>query len=59
MTPSLVPQEILVRALAQRSVAFQLSVIVAPALGGLLFAIQPELVYTVVGRVLARRPRSP
>ena len=45
MTPSLVPQEILVRALAQRSVAFQLSVIVAPALGGLLFAIQPELVY--------------
>jgi hypothetical protein len=46
MTPSLVPQEILVRALAQRSVAFQLSVIVAPALGGLLFAIKPELVYT-------------
>ncbi len=45
MTPSLVPQDILVRALAQRSVAFQLSVIVAPALGGLLFAIQPELVY--------------
>jgi hypothetical protein len=45
MTPSLVPQEILVRALAQRSVAFQLSVIVAPALGGLLFAIKPELVY--------------
>ncbi|HET9241852.1 MAG TPA: MFS transporter [Gaiella sp.] len=45
MVPSLVPQEILVRALAQRSVAFQLSVIAAPALGGLLFAIQPELVY--------------
>jgi hypothetical protein len=45
LTPSLVPQETLVRALAQRSVAFQLSVIVAPALGGLLFAIEPELVY--------------
>ena len=45
MVPSLVPQEILVRALAQRSVAFQLSVIVAPALGGLLFALEPELVY--------------
>src|SRR6188768_1855726 len=45
MTPSLVPQEILVKAFAQRSVAFQLSVIVGPALGGLLFAIQPELVY--------------
>jgi len=47
MTPSLVPQEILVRALAQRSVAFQLSVIGGPALGGVLFAIRPELVYIV------------
>jgi hypothetical protein len=45
MTPSLVPQEILVKAFAQRSVAFQLSVIVGPALGGLLFALHPELVY--------------
>jgi Transmembrane secretion effector len=45
MVPSLVPQEILVRAFAQRSVAFQLSMIVAPALGGLLFALRPELVY--------------
>jgi MFS family permease len=45
LVPSLVPRQILVRALAQRSVAFQLSVIVAPALGGLLFAISPELVY--------------
>ena len=47
MTPSLVPQEILVRALAQRSVSFQLSVIGGPALGGLLFAFDPELVYVV------------
>jgi MFS family permease len=45
MVPSLVPQEILVKAFAQRSVAFQLSVIGGPALGGLLFALQPELVY--------------
>jgi len=45
MTPSLVPQEILVKAFAQRSVAFQLSVIAGPALDELLFAIQPELVY--------------
>jgi hypothetical protein len=49
LTPSLVPQETLVRALAQRSVAFQLSVIVAPALGGLLFAIEPSLVYITSG----------
>jgi MFS family permease len=47
MTPSLVPQAILVKAFAQRSVAFQLSVIVGPALGGLLFALHPELVYAV------------
>jgi MFS family permease len=47
MIPSLVPPEILVRALAQRSVAFQASVICGPALGGLLFAIHPELVYAV------------
>jgi MFS family permease len=45
MTPSLVPKEILVKAFAQRSVAFQLSVIAGPALGGLLFALDPELVY--------------
>jgi predicted MFS family arabinose efflux permease len=47
MTPSLVPQAILVKAFAQRSVASQLSVIAGPALGGLLFALDPELVYVV------------
>lgn len=52
LTPSLVPEEILVSALAQRSIAFQLSAVVAPAIGGLLFALQPELVY-VVALVLA------
>ena len=47
LTPSLVPQEILVSALAQRSIAFQLSHVAGPAIGGILFAIQPELVYAV------------
>ena len=47
LTPSLVPQEILVSALAQRSIAFQLSHVVGPAVGGILFAIQAELVYAV------------
>jgi MFS family permease len=47
LTPSLVPQEILVSALAQRSIAFQISNVASPAVGGLLFAIQPELVYAV------------
>jgi MFS family permease len=47
ITPSLVPHEILVTALAQRSVGLQLSMIAAPAAGGLLFALQAELVYVV------------
>jgi MFS family permease len=47
LTPSLVPQEILLRALAQRSIAFQLSLVIGPAVGGLLFAIRAELVYVV------------
>ena len=47
LTPSLVPQEILVSALAQRSIAFQLSAVAGPAAGGLLFAIRAELVYAV------------
>ncbi|GIU94333.1 MAG: MFS transporter [Gaiellaceae bacterium] len=63
LTPSLVPQEILVSALAQRSIAFQLSAVVGPAVGGVLFAVRPELVYGVgialslvaLGCVLAMR----
>ena len=47
LTPSLVPQEILLSALAQRSIAFQLSAVVGPAVGGLLFALNAELVYVV------------
>jgi MFS family permease len=47
LTPSLVPEEILVSALAQRSIGFQVSAVVGPAVGGILFAIQAELVYLV------------
>jgi MFS family permease len=47
LTPSLVPQEILVSALAHRSIAFQLALVAGPATGGVLFAIRPELVYAV------------
>src|ERR671918_1205158 len=47
LTPSLVPHEILVSALAQRSIAFQFSSVAGPALGGLLFALRAELVYVV------------
>ena len=47
MTPTLVPSSILVRALAIRSIGFQVSVIVGPAIGGLLFSIHSELVYAI------------
>jgi MFS family permease len=46
LTPSLVPQEMLVRALALRSVAFQLSLVAGPAVGGVLFTLSPYAVYT-------------
>ena len=52
LLPSLVPQELLVPALAQRSIGMQLTVVTGPAVGGNLFAIQGELVY-VVGIVMA------
>jgi predicted MFS family arabinose efflux permease len=47
LMPSLVPQDLLLTALAQRSIGFQLTVVAGPAAGGLLFAIQDELVYAV------------
>ena len=45
LTPSLVPQDILVSALAHRSIAFQLALVTGPAAGGLLLALRAELVY--------------
>jgi MFS family permease len=47
MTPSLVPPEILSPALAMRSVAFQVSAIAGPAIGGFLFFVRPDLAYEV------------
>jgi MFS family permease len=67
LTPSLVPHEILVRALAMRSAVWEASVIGGPAIGGLLFALHSELVYGVaaglsgislVGIVLLRAGRD-
>ncbi|HUK45749.1 MAG TPA: MFS transporter [Gaiellaceae bacterium] len=49
---TLVSWELLPSALALRSVAFQGGAIVGPALGGLLFAIKPELVYMVAAVLL-------
>lgn len=47
MTPALVPLELLTSALALRSTAWQAVVVVGPAIGGLLFAVGPEVVYGV------------
>jgi MFS family permease len=50
--PSLVSSELLPSALALRSIAFQSGTVVGPALGGLLFAIDAELVYAVAAAML-------
>jgi MFS family permease len=45
MWPTLVPRELLTSALALRSTVIQGAVVVGPAIGGLLFAVSPEVVY--------------
>jgi MFS family permease len=52
LTPEIVPLELLAGALALRSVAGQLATVAGPAVGGLLFAIQPEAVYAVAAAML-------
>jgi MFS family permease len=47
LVPELVPAELLTGALAMRSIAGQITTIGGPAVGGLLFALQPEAVYSV------------
>jgi MFS family permease len=45
LPPSLVPLDLVQSAVTMRSIAFQVSVIVGPAVGGILFTVDPELVY--------------
>jgi MFS family permease len=45
LPPTLVPTEILAAALALRSTVIQGAIVAGPAVGGILFAIRPELVY--------------
>jgi hypothetical protein len=47
LTPEIVPGELLAGALALRSVGGQAATIAGPALGGLLFALRPEVVYAL------------
>jgi MFS family permease len=47
LPPTLVPPELLSSAVALRSIAMRIGAIAGPAIGGLLFAVQAELVYGV------------
>jgi hypothetical protein len=52
LTPELVPAELLPGALALRGVAGQVGVIAGPALGGVVFAIEPVAVYATAAGLL-------
>ena len=66
LTPEIVPVELLQGALALRSVAGQIGVVVGPALGGIVFAIEPLAVYSTAAAlflvafvaILALPPRA-
>jgi MFS family permease len=47
LTPELVPAELLAGAIALRSVAGQIGIVAGPALGGIIFAVDPVSVYAV------------
>jgi MFS family permease len=49
MTPEIVPTELLPGAIALRSVANQIGIIVGPAVGGVIFAVEPVAVYISAG----------
>ncbi|HVA31134.1 MAG TPA: MFS transporter [Gaiellaceae bacterium] len=53
LTPELVPGELLAIALAYRSIAGQIGVIAGPALGGIVFAIEPVAVYATAAVLLS------
>jgi len=53
LTPELVPGVLLPSALALRGVAGQIGVIAGPALGGVIFAIEPVAVYATVAGLLS------
>jgi MFS family permease len=47
LTPEIVPAELLAGAIALRSVASQIGIVAGPALGGIIFAVDPVSVYAV------------
>jgi len=53
LPPTLVPLDLVESAVALRSIAFQIGFAVGPAIGGLLFAVRPELAYGTAAALLA------
>ncbi len=53
LTPELVPTDLLQGAIALRSVAGQIGVVAGPALGGVIFAVEPLAVYAAAAALLA------
>lgn len=53
LTPEIVPLELLQGALALRSVASQIGIVVGPALGGVVFAVEPVAVYAAASGLFA------
>ncbi|MHB8470909.1 MAG: MFS transporter [Gaiellaceae bacterium] len=53
LTPELVPRELLQGALALRSVAGQIGVVAGPAIGGVVFAVEPVAVYAAAAGLFA------
>src|SRR4051794_31813388 len=52
LTPEIVPHELLPGALALRGVSGQIGVIAGPALGGIIFAVEPVAVYATAAALL-------
>ena len=53
LPPMLVPLDLIQSAMALRSIAFQVGFAGGPAIGGLLFAVRPELAYAAAAALLA------
>ena len=53
LTPNLVPREVLPTALAVSSIAWQVGSIAGPSLGGLLYALHPDVAYGAITAMLA------
>jgi len=53
LAPNLVPREVLPRAIAMSSIAWQAGAIVGPALGGYLYAYEPYAPYAASGLLFA------